>query len=506
LYISRTKVDKPTKIGGKYLTQIPESEDRLYFPDVQRGVFVCGAPGSGKTFSLINPLIRSSIDQGFPIALYDLKYSHLKSATSKGFGQTTKLAGYALERGYKVFVLAPGFKESSIVNPLDFLESESDSAMARQIAIVLNKNLKLGSGGDKGSNPFYTNARDLLTQAILQLAKGTRYPDILMCFAILSLNNLIGRLQRADLNPWTQAAFSQFLSVSHSPETAANIVGTTLGLFTRFIIAELLPTFCGKTNLPLDLKERQLIIFATDDEKREVVSPLIASVLHLISTHNLAKPRTTPLILSLDELPTIYLPSLASWLNQKRENGLCAILGLQNLSQLEEAYGQQTAETIFTGCMTKAFFNGGSVVSAEKYSKYLGEEEISNTNRSRRTGETGKVSTDTSTNFSKRPLFEPSQFNTLLTGEAVIISPGFTSNQEACLPLLEKIQLSSRVESELEAESVSSWYHYLQEMKSQSQIKTIGQEDLKLRLEEAERLFPLQKQQSTMTVKVPSVI
>jgi hypothetical protein len=38
----------------------------LYVPDAQRGIAVLGAAGSGKTFSVIDPLIRSSLDQGFP--------------------------------------------------------------------------------------------------------------------------------------------------------------------------------------------------------------------------------------------------------------------------------------------------------------------------------------------------------------------------------------------------------------------------------------------------------
>lgn len=492
LYISKNKVPLPVKAGRKYLIQIPKYSSTLYLPDCQRGVIVCGSTGSGKTYSLINPIIRSSIDQGFTTVLYDLKYSSLKGSTDKSLGQSSKIAGYAIERGYKVYVLAPSFPESSSVNLLDFLKDETDSAMARQLAIALNKNLKLSSG-DKDSSGFFANAGDLLTQGIFQLAKGTKYPDILMCFAILSLNNLISRIQTANLNLWTKTSFSQFLSVAQSPETAASIIGTALGLFTRFIIPEILTNFCT-TNLPLDLKGRELVIFGTDDEKRDVVSPLIASVLHLLVTRNLAQTRTTPLILSLDELPTIYLPSLPSWLNQKRENGLVAILGLQNLSQLEESYGKEIAETIFTGCVTKVFFNAGSNTAAERYSKYLGEEEVTNKRSSRSTGK--GVSINHSVEISKRPLFEASQFNTLPEGKCVIINPSFKSLDEAALPLLHKIQLSRKVESQLEEKSLDLWYQYQQEMKNQLPVTEVLEEDLKVRLEEANRILPLMPNKS----------
>ena len=481
LYISRTKVAKPLKVDGKYLIHIPKSAQRIYLPDANRGALVCGAPGSGKTYSFITPALRSSIDQGFPIILYDNKYNLYKS-------QTAKIAGYAIERGYKVSVLAPGFAESTIANPLDLLKDETDAAMARQLAVTLNKNLKLGDG-DKDS--FFTNAGDLLTQAVFQLAKVTSYPDILMCYVILSLDNLALRIQNAELNLWVKSSFSQFLSVAKSDRTAANITGTTLGLFTRFLIPELLSVFCGQTDLPLKLKGRQMVVFGMDDEKRDVISPLVASVLHLLATLNLARQRTSPLILSLDELPTIYLPSLEDWLNQKRENGLVGILGVQNLSQLEKSYGDKGAETIFTGCMTKAFFNPGSSKAAENYSKYLGREEVVNKRQNRNINVKGGINSDASKDIGQRNLFEASQFNTLKKGRAVIINPGFQSGNLAALPLLESIKLSPITEKHLEKRSVSKWHEYKEQLTKNSKIQQITEKDLQVRLEEANNLLPL---------------
>lgn len=483
LYISRTKVTKPLKVDEKYLIHIPKSAQRLYLPDANRGALVCGAPGSGKTYSFITPALRSSIDQGFPIILYDNKYNLYKS-------QTAKIAGYAIERGYKVSVLAPGFAESTIANPLDLLKDETDAAMARQLAVTLNKNLKLGDG-DKDS--FFTNAGDLLTQAVFQLAKVTSYPDILMCYAILSLDNLALRIQNAELNLWVKSSFSQFLSVAKSERTAASIIGSTLGLFTRFLIPELLSVFCGQTDLPLKLKGRQIVVFGMDDEKRDVISPLVASVLHLLATLNLARQRTSPLILSLDELPTIYLPSLEDWLNQKRENGLVGILGVQNLSQLEKSYGDKGAETIFTGCMTKAFFNPGSSKAAENYSKYLGREEVVNKRQNRNRNAKGGINSDASKDIGQRHLFEAAQFNTLKKGRAVIINPGFQSGNLAALPLLESIKLSHTTEKHLEKTSVSKWHEYKEQLTQVSKIQQITENDLALRLQEANNLLPLNK-------------
>ncbi|MGB6298372.1 MAG: type IV secretory system conjugative DNA transfer family protein, partial [Rivularia sp. (in: cyanobacteria)] len=79
--------------------QLLSSNSTLYVPDAQRGIAVIGAAGSGKTFSVIDPLIRSAFDQGFPMLLYDFKFP----------AQTKRAVAYAMKRGYSVRIFAPGF-------------------------------------------------------------------------------------------------------------------------------------------------------------------------------------------------------------------------------------------------------------------------------------------------------------------------------------------------------------------------------------------------------------
>ncbi|MBC8123907.1 MAG: type IV secretory system conjugative DNA transfer family protein, partial [Gemmatimonadaceae bacterium] len=114
----------------------------LYLPNMERGTLVIGQPGSGKTYSAIDPLLRSAIRQGFPILLYDYKYPDES--------QSEALAGYAIKRGYKVKVFAPTFPESEVVNVLDFLKDEQDAETARQLAEVINSNFDKKNSKEDG--------------------------------------------------------------------------------------------------------------------------------------------------------------------------------------------------------------------------------------------------------------------------------------------------------------------------------------------------------------------
>lgn len=450
----------------------------LHLPDAQRGIAVCGGPGSGKTFSVIDPAIRSAIDQGFPAIVYDFKYP----------AQTQRLVGYAARRGYNVRIFAPGYPESEVCNPLDFLNSSSDSLMARQVAEVMNKNFKMTNQSVEDS--FFTQAGDQLTEAILMLAKSTEHADVMMCQALLSMEALPQRLmaKESELDPWVRTSFGQLISVAQSERTVASIIATANANFTKFMKGDLLGSFCGKSTIPLDLEGKQLLILGLDREKRDVVGPLLATVLHMIVNRNVTKRRQDPLILALDELPTLYLPALVHWLNENREDGLVCILGFQNLVQLEKAYGKELARAILGGCATKAIFNPQEYDSARMFSDFLGEQEIHYKQKSRgRSG--GKASTNISDQERTIKLFESSQFLKLPTGKCILISPGFQSKGESSLPIEQKIKLSKAEIATVER-SKDVWKHIRDRLIKRSSQETITKENLMNHYQIVEQMFP----------------
>ena len=456
----------------------------IMFPDAQRGMAVCGGPGSGKTFSIIDPAIRSAIEQGFPVILYDFKYPT----------QTSRVAAYAKENGYKVRVFAPGHPESDTCNPLDFLKDETDSLMARQMAEVLNKNFSTGGAG-KSEDPFFTQAGDQLTEAIFLLAKSIKeYSDIMMCQALLSVDNLPGRLSANSdkLNPWVYSSFGQLLSVADSEKTVASIIATTNSNFTRFMKKDLLGAFCGETNIPLDLEGRQLLVFGMDRERRDVVGPLLATILHMIVTRNVVRKRKTPLVLALDELPTLYLPALVQWLNENREDGLVCLLGFQNMAQLEKTYGKELSRSILGGCATKAIFNPQEHESAQMFSDFLGEEHVSFKQKSRGYNE-GRVSSNLSDQEKTRKLFEPSRFLKLPTGQCVLLNPGYRNKKEAGLPFVQKVKLNRGLLKSIKS-SQQQWESVKQGLARERGDRYVpSSDDLKARYTYVEKNYAKQK-------------
>ena len=459
-------------------TQNPLGKSPLYLPDAQRGMAVLGAPGTGKTVSVIDQVAISVIEQGFPLILWDFKYPT----------QTSRLAAYAVKQGYDLHIFAPGYPESEVCNPLEFLKDAADSMMARQFAEVMNQNFKRSE--QAAQDGFFGPAGDQVTESIMMLARGTDFPDLMMCQALASRTDLAHQIikQKETLNPWVLASFGQLISSAESEKTVSSILATANINFTRFMKADVLPAFCGQTTIPTFLEGKQLLVLGLDREKRDVLAPLIAAILHLLVNRNVSRPRSDPLFLMVDEVPTLYLPALHHWLNENREDGLSTVLGFQNLVQMEKMYGKDLARAIVGGCATKIIFNPQDQESAKLFSDYLGLKEVKFKQKSRGRS-SGKANTNISEQVQTKPLFEASDFLQLPTGRCILLNPHFKRGKAAYIPLLESIELSRDYQSILQW-SETRWHKICQGLTARSTQIPITPEDLGSRYQLAEQMFP----------------
>ena len=457
---------------------------QINIPEMQQGIAVCGAPNSGKTFSIIDPAIRDAIRQGFAIALYDYKGAQLEAH-----------ATYAAAWGYDVHIFAPGFPYTGVCNPLDFVQDASDALMAGQLAEVIYKNTR--RGGYAMENDFFSQAGQKLVEAVILLAKHSAYPDLLMAKKLLNLPGLPTRIRLAaetgNIPAWTLESFSQLIASEEAEKQVAGIVATAQRTFDKFISKELIPSFIGKTTIPLDLKGKQILFLQVDIQKREVVAPLLAALLHLMIARNFSYPRTEPLVVSLDELPTLHLDGLPKWINEFRSAGFCPILGYQNFAQLQHTYGRELSKAIFAACGTKVFFNPRDEETAALIARYLGEKEVRTFTKSTNSGT--HRSTSRNEQLQKVPLMTVDEILKLDQGECVFINPAYKGRREASVPLRTRLRVS-RKDIQRQTRSEMLWQQTwrdrftqdaIQHRMAESQIDAAAQ----LRQATAEALLPL---------------
>lgn len=426
-------------IGASWQTMLGASPT-VWFPHAERGILVIGAPGSGKTFSVIDRVLESAYQQGLPVTIYDKKGDQMELHTA-----------LATRYGYSVQVFAPGEPYSGVINPLDFMDSPQDATMAGEIGQIIIQNSP-GVKNSKGDSFFQHNGA-MLAKGLLQLAKSSEYPDLAMVYALARLPQFIQRLEYAvyredehRLSPWIASTFATFLSSKDAEKTVAGIKATAETTYSAFIQKDLLRAFIGKSTIPLKQKRKQLTVFKLDDKRRSILAPLLATNIHLCIVENLAKKRDCPYVYSLDEFPSIYLDNTVNYVNEYRSNGGVPIIGIQSLNQLYEAYGHQKGKAIASALSTHVLFNPGDVETADSYSKRYGETEIILKNRStgRSMGRHGSRSVNWSEQIHKKPLITSDEILRLSEGKCVITSPAYGNGREALFPYKLKIPISQK--------------------------------------------------------------
>lgn len=492
----------PKKFKGlsSYFQIMLGSPPTLWIPHAERGLLVIGAPGSGKTFSVIDRSIESALQQNIPVMIYDKKGDQMKLHCS-----------LAARYGYDINVFAPGEPYSGVINVLDFMASPQDATMAGEIGQVIIKNSP-GSKNAKGDNFFQQNGA-MLAKGLLQLAKSSIYPDLAMVYALARLPSFIKRLDYAvyrddekRLDPWIASTFSTFLASKDAEKTVAGIKATAESTYSAFIQKDLLQAFIGKSTIPLEQGSKQLIVFKLDDKRRTILTPLLAACIHLCIVSNLAEKRKIPFVYSLDEFPSIYLDRIVNYVNEYRSNGGVPIIGIQSLTQLAEAYGSDMGRSIAAALSTHFLFNPGDMKTAEDYSKRYGETEIKIKSRSRgrSMGNHPSRSTNVSESLQKKPLLSADEIMRFPQGTCVLNSPAYGNNRESLFPYKLRIPVPSG-DIKRAKESEDLWDSRIEQalinrMEKIKLKRSIGSESsdedwitqqLNLRLEESLKLLPL---------------
>lgn len=503
------------KLKAKYRPRKAKfGEETLFLPNAQQSIAVFGAAGAGKSMSVLNPLIRSALDQGITSTVFDFKYPE----------QTKEIIGYAAQRGYRVQIIAPSYAESGVFNILEFIRDSGDSIGAGQISEVLTENTSQ-SADSGGSNEFFESGGASVLQGGMLLSKwleedpeaiavakrlwdvavGDPHPsvaDIMTVAAILNLPQFAERMRFAAkrINPWITQSLAQFLSAGGEKGkknvTEGGILANAQKTVNQLVKRDFIPAICGKSTIEIDLNGENvqtLTIVGMNQDYRHLISPLLATILDLLISRNIthSRHRTVPFFVSLDELPSMKLRKIANWLAEGRSAGFCGAIALQNLSQLREAYGADRTQTIISNCATKFFLNPQDAESAQSYSDYLGEREIRYYTNSFTTQKGGGSKTRNE-QVATIPLMEAAEFSKMGAGRAVMISPGYinTAKKETYLPILHDIKIPDRdlIESE---KSTEVWKTMLAASKDRKIDEAEISQMFNLRCQLVEELFPL---------------
>lgn len=133
-----------------------------------RGTWVVGTPGSGKTFSIIEPFIRQHSEKGFAMVVYDYKFPTLATKLYYHYLKNKNAKDSKMPKGMKFNIINfVDVEYSRRVNPIQ-LKYINNLAAASETAETLLESLQKGKkeGGGGSDQFFQTSAVNFLAACI----------------------------------------------------------------------------------------------------------------------------------------------------------------------------------------------------------------------------------------------------------------------------------------------------------------------------------------------------
>ena len=377
-----------------------------------RGTWVVGTPGSGKTFSIIEPFIRQHSAKGFAIVAYDYKFPTLAKKLYYHYRKNQKLG--KIPEGCKFSIINfVDVEYSRRVNPIQ-LKYINNLAAASETAETLLESLQKGKKeGGGGSDQFFQtsavnflaaciyffcnwekepydkdgnklvaekvqdrqtkrmiptgrvfNAEKKVVEPAYWLGRYSDMPHILSflnesyqtIFEVLETDNEVAPL----LGPFQTALKNKAM------EQLEGMIGTLRVYTSRLATKESYWIF-HKDGDDFDLKvsdrkNPSYLLIANDPEMESIIGALNALILNrLVTRVNTGQGQNVPVSIIVDELPTLYFHKIDRLIGTARSNKVSVTLGFQELPQLEADYGEVGMQKIITTV--------GNVVSGSARSK-----------------------------------------------------------------------------------------------------------------------------------------
>ena len=331
------------------------------------GIFISGGAGSGKSKSLIEPLILEAGKKDYTGVIYDFKFPELAQYVETAY-QNSEIARYYfnfedLTRSHKINPIAP-----------DLMTKES---FAREFAytILVNLNPQMISKPD-----FWTdNATSLLASIFWYLRE--KYPSY--CTLPHAMNMV--------LQPNYEALLRELSTVPKCAEMIAPIMTAYAQGADNQLAGVLSSLQISLSKINFDevyylMSESDFSLALNDQDKKGILTignnpqlsstyaPLIGLILTSVSKQ-LNRQGKEKSVFMIDEFPTVYIPNVEQLPATGRSNKVATILACQDIAQLTDKYGREKAETILSNLGNQFYGRSPNPQTAKRVSEIFGKGE-----------------------------------------------------------------------------------------------------------------------------------
>jgi hypothetical protein len=349
-----------------------------------RGLLVIGSPGSGKSWFVIQHVIKQHIEKGFAMFVYDFKYDDLSKIVYNWLQQNKHK--YSVPPSFYV-INFDNLSVSHRCNPLDpsSMNDITDATeSARTILLGLNREW-INKQGD-----FFVESPINFVTAIIWFLR--KYADGKYC----TLPHVI-ELMLADYDelfpilntqPEIEVLVNPFVTAYQNDameQLEGQVASAKIGM-ARLASPQLYWVLSGN-DFTLDInnpKHPKIVCVGNNPEKQQIYGAVLSLYISRL-VRQVNKKGMLKCSLIFDEFPTIYFNNMDSLIATARSNKVATTLAMQDFSQLKKDYGKEQADVIvsITGNIISGQVMGEtSKLLSERFGKIMQDRPSVSVNRS----------------------------------------------------------------------------------------------------------------------------
>ncbi len=320
-----------------------------------RGVLIGGTPGSGKSFAILEEMMRQFTRKGFTGVVYDFKYPTLTKKQYNYFRWYNGMNDNDIPR--KFYVINFDDPEySHRCNPInvDTLQTISDAEENTKVLMMNINKTWVQKEGD-----FFVDSANLFTAILMWYLKIVTkkydydicsFPHLVALSTFESREILFMLFQQYDDLKAKMTPFNDAIENGALEQLAGQTASAGVAL-AKISSPELNYILTGD-DFSLDLNSPlapKILCLGNNPDRQTTYSAPLGLILSKL-TKTLNSQGNLPSMFCIDEFPTIYIRGVDNLIGTGRSNKISTILGFQTLAQVVADYGKETADKIIRLC------------------------------------------------------------------------------------------------------------------------------------------------------------
>lgn len=361
---SNVKISKIKRHQG---FEIKESNTKgiIQIANPARGIFICGGAGSGKTASIIRPIIQQAGKLDYTGIIYDFKFPSLAKEIAGSY-QNSLIKQY--------YINFSDLNHSHRVNPIA-PEIIKNASYARDAAKALLYNLDFKAASNR--DYWVQSSESLITGVIWYLrANYPQYCSLPHAIAMVLKYQPKALLEKISQDPQAQVLVASITSSIENEKQLSGIFSTVQNYLSQLATPELFWVLsANNVNLDLNNSNSKGVLTIGNDPSLSgvyapVISLIISSALKMMNQQNKEKS-----IVLLDEAPTLFIPNFHQIPATARENKIATIYAVQDIAQMQGMMNRDQSEMIISNLGTQFYGRTTNVTTADRASRLFGKYE-----------------------------------------------------------------------------------------------------------------------------------